>query len=47
MTVYETETRMNDEQSSLMARAMVSAVAAMALVVLATVLAFATGGAIV
>ena len=47
MELHETEIRMNDEQSDLVAKAMVSVVAAMALIVMATVLAFSSGGTIV
>jgi hypothetical protein len=47
MELHETEIRTNDEQSSLVTKAMVSAVVAMALIVMATVLAFHSGGTIV
>ncbi len=47
MELQSIEIRTNDEQSSLAAKVMVSVVAAMALVVMATVLAFSTGGTIV
>jgi len=47
MELHETEVRANDEQSTLVAKAMVSVVAAMALIVMATVLAFHAGGTIV
>ena len=47
MELHETEIRTNDEQSSLVAKAMVSAVVAMALIVMATVLAFHSGGTII
>jgi hypothetical protein len=47
MELQETGNRMNDELSSLVAKAMVSAVVAMALIVMATVLAFHSGGTIV
>ncbi len=48
MERYETETRTNDEQTAnLVAKVMAGAVVAMALIVMATVLAFHTGGTIV
>jgi hypothetical protein len=43
----ETEIQRDDEQSSLVAKVMVSAVAAMALLVVATVLVFSSGGTII
>jgi hypothetical protein len=46
MNRYETEIRNDDELSDLVAKTMVSVVAAMALVVMATVLAFWSGGGI-
>ena len=47
MELHETEIRNDDQQSGLVPRAMVSTVAAMALIVLATALVFHSGGAIV
>ena len=47
MELYESGIRANDEQSSLVAKVMVSMVAAMAVIVVATVLAFHTGATIV
>jgi hypothetical protein len=47
MTLQTTEIRANDELSSLVAKVMVSAVVAMALMVMATVLAFHSGGTLV
>ena len=47
MNLQETSMRMNDELSSLVTKAMVSAVVAMALLVMATVLVFHSGGTIV
>jgi hypothetical protein len=47
MELQETGNRLNDELSSLVAKAMVGAVVAMALIVMATVLAFHSGGTIV
>jgi hypothetical protein len=47
MELHENEIRVDDEQSALVAKAMVSVVAAMALIVMATVLAFHSGGTIV
>ena len=47
MDLHESDIRSNDELSNLMAKAMVSVVAAMALLVMATVLVFSAGGALV
>ena len=47
MERYETEMRRDDEQSSLVAKAMVSVVATMALLVIATVLVFSAGRTLV
>ncbi len=47
MELYETQIRRDDEQSSLVAKTMVSVVAVMALMVMATILVFSAGGTIV
>ncbi|HET9660658.1 MAG TPA: hypothetical protein VFP05_10045 [Thermomicrobiales bacterium] len=46
MSRNETEVQRDDEQSAAIAKAMVSVVAAMALVMVVTVLAFQSGGSI-
>lgn len=46
MEQHETEFHRDDEQSALIAKTMVSVVAAMALVVVMTVLVFQSGGSI-
>ncbi len=47
MELHETKIQMDDEQNSVVAKAMVSVVAIMALMVIATVLVFSAGGTIV